>query len=413
MQADKASEGLTCYLVGGAVRDRLLGDPVKDRDWVVVGATAEQMSARGFKRVGRDFPVFLHPVSHEEYALARTERKTGPGYHGFDFDAGPGVSLEADLARRDLSINAMAMDAQGNLSDPFGGQKDLQDGRLRHISRAFEEDPVRVLRVARFAARYHHREFSVARSTMDLMRGMVSAGEVDALVAERVWLDLKKALNERTPSAFVQTLRDCDALERLLPELDRLFGIPQPAQYHPEIDTGEHILLCLDRAAALGAGAAVVFACLVHDLGKALTPANKWPAHHRHEQLGLEPVTQLCERIRVPGDYRTLALAVCAEHINCHRAFELKPATVLKLIESAGGLRSEQRLEDFLLACQADYQGRKGCANKAYPQAEYLRQARAAVIAVQAAPLIEKGLTKGKLGAALRQARISAIASVG
>ena len=265
------------------------------------------MLTRGFKRVGRDFPVFLHPMTREEYALARTERKTGPGYHGFDFDAGPEVTLRADLARRDLTINAMAMDADGNLCDPFEGKKDLQKGRLRHVSKAFAEDPVRILRVARFAARYQHREFSVARPTMNLMRDMVNAGEADALVAERVWLDLNKALGERTPSAFVRVLRDCGALRRLLPELDCLFGVPQPAEHHPEIDTGEHVLLCLDRAAELAAGARIVFACLVHDLGKALTPEDNWPAHHQHEQLGLEPVNQLCDRIRVPNSYRTLA----------------------------------------------------------------------------------------------------------
>jgi tRNA nucleotidyltransferase (CCA-adding enzyme) len=412
MQADPATEGLNCFLVGGAVRDQLLNDPVKDRDWVVIGAHADEMLKRGFKRIGRDFPVFLHPVSREEYALARTERKTGPGYHGFDFDAGPEVTLVEDLGRRDLTINAMAMDAEQQLIDPFDGRKDLETRRLRHVSDAFAEDPVRILRVARFAARYQHRGFSVAESTLSMMRKMVENGEADTLVAERIWLDLHKALGEATPSAFVRVLRDCGALARILPELDCLFGVPQPAEHHPEIDTGEHVLLTVDRAAALGAGTEVVFACLVHDLGKALTPAEKWPAHHSHEQLGLKPIAALCERIRVPGNHRELALAVCAQHLNCHRVFELKASTVLKLIESANGLRQQQRLESFLLACQADFQGRTGRSQAPYPQAEFMRRAREAAIGVAVEPLIETGLSKGKLGAALREARIRAIAAL-
>jgi len=409
MAVDRVLAGLNRYLVGGAVRDRLLAEPVVDRDWVVVGATAEEMLQRGFKQVGHHFPVFLHPKSGEEYALARTEKKTGPGYHGFDFNADPAVTLQADLARRDLTINAMALDNDGRLIDPFGGQQDLAQGRLRHVSGAFAEDPVRILRVARFAARYQQRGFVIAPETLDLMRAMVTAGEVDALVAERVWQDLERALAEPRPSAFVRVLRDCGALARLLPELECLFGVPQPEQHHPEIDTGEHVLLCLDRAADLDAGAAVVFACLVHDLGKALTPPEHWPAHHGHEQLGLKPVRQLCERIRVPNHYRDLALAVCAQHLNCHRVFELKASTILKLIEAAGGLRDPLRFEQFLSACQADYQGRKGRVEQPYPQGEFLRQARIAVLAVAAAPLIEQGLTQARLGAALRQSRVDAI----
>ncbi len=346
------------YAVGGSVRDALLGLPVQDRDHVVVGATPEQMIAAGYTPVGKDFPVFLHPRTHEEYALARTERKTAPGYKGFVFHAGGDVSLEDDLMRRDLTINAIAQAEDGSLIDPFGGREDLDVRIFRHVSPAFAEDPVRILRVARFAARFP--EFAVARETNDLMRQMVAAGEVDALVPERVWQELARGLMERKPSRMFEVLRACGALQRILPELDALWGVPQPAKYHPEIDTGAHIMLVIDYAARQSYTLPIRFAALLHDLGKGLTPAAMWPRHHGHEALGAKLVEQLCERLKIPSDCRELALMTAREHGNVARAAELRPATVVALFERCDAFRRPQRFIDMLDASACDHFGRTG-----------------------------------------------------
>jgi len=389
------------YLVGGAVRDTLLGYPVRERDWVVVGATAQDMLARGFRQVGRDFPVFLHPKTGEEYALARTERKTGRGHTGFAVDCRAGVTLEEDLRRRDLTINAMAQDGRGAVIDPCGGQRDLQRRLLRHVSGAFVEDPLRVLRTARFAARYAHLDFRVAAETLELMREIVACGELAALPAERIWAELDRALCERDPDEFLRVLRACGALRELLPEVDALFGVPQSAAHHPEIDTGEHLLLALQQAARLDAPATSRFAVLMHDLGKALTPVETLPRHIGHERRGLAAVTAVCDRLRAPNRYRELALAVCAQHLLCHRAPELRGKTVLRLLAGAGLLRQPERLEAFLLACEADARGRLGREDQPYPQADYLRRALAAARSVSAADVAAKGLTGRALGNAI------------
>ena len=401
------------YLVGGAVRDALLGRPVVDRDYVVVGASPDDLLALGYKPVGKDFPVFLHPRSGEEYALARTERKTGRGYHGFVFQADAKVTLEQDLARRDLTINAIAQDDQGALTDPFHGVQDIEARALRHVSEAFVEDPVRVLRVARFAARFAPMGFSVADETMALMRQMVRDGEVDHLVPERVWAETRKALAEPQPSAFLRVLRACGALAVLFPEIDALYGVPQRAEFHPEIDTGVHLEMVLDAAARLAPGNDLVgFCALTHDLGKALTPANELPRHVGHEHRGVAPLRALAERLRVPTEHAALAEQVCREHLNAHRAFELKPATVLKLLSALDALRRPVRLEHFLAACEADKRGRLGHENNAYPQAAYLRDARAAAAAVDASQFLAQGLIGPAIGAAMNAARVEAIALV-
>lgn len=400
------------YIVGGAVRDQQLGLPVKDRDWVVVGATPEQLRQQGFKLVGKDFPVFLHPHTNEEYALARTERKTAAGYHGFKVYAAPEVTLEQDLQRRDLTINAMALDSTGRLIDPFGGQRDLEQRLLRHVSPAFAEDPVRILRLARFAARYDHLGFQVAAETQTLMQNMVANGEVDALVPERVWAETERALQEIAPQRFFTVLRDCGVLARLFPELEQLFGVPQPAQHHPEIDSGLHTLACLQQAVRLGANTPTRFAVLCHDFGKGLTPVSQWPRHHGHERRGVPLVEALCQRLRVPRHYRELAVLVCAEHLHCHRALELRPVTVLKLLERVDAFRRPERLADILLACECDARGRAGREDQAYPQAEYLRQVHAVAGAVPARRFAEQGLRGSEIAAALHQARISAIRRV-
>ncbi len=407
-----AINDLQCYVVGGAVRDALLGLPVEDRDWVVVGATPDDLRARGFLPVGKDFPVFLHPETREEYALARTERKTAPGYHGFDVHAAPDVTLEDDLRRRDLTINAMARAADGSLIDPFGGQHDLEQRRLRHVSPAFAEDPVRILRLARFAARYHRLGFEVAPETLELMRAMVAAGEVDALVAERVWAETERALLEPDPQRYFEVLRDCGALARIFPEIDRLFGVPQPARYHPEIDTGVHLLLCLQQAVKLGADAETRFAVLVHDLGKGVTPEDQWPAHRGHEKAGLPLVRELCERLRVPKAHRELALIVTEWHLHCHRALELRPRTVLELLERTDAFRRPDRFERFLLACECDARGRTGLEERDYPQVEWLKQAREAAAGVDVRALVEQGYQGEAMAEALRGARIGAIRRV-
>ncbi|MEO6926739.1 MAG: multifunctional CCA addition/repair protein [Rhodanobacter sp.] len=401
------------FLVGGAVRDKLLGRPAGDHDYVVVGASPEDLLALGYKPVGKDFPVFLHPTTGEEYALARTERKTGRGYHGFVFQADASVTLEQDLARRDLTINAIAEDAEGNLTDPFGGVADIKARVLRHVSPAFMEDPVRVLRVARFAARFAPSGFTLAPETMALMRQMVRAGEVDHLVPERVWAETRKALGEAQPAAFVSLLRECGALAVLFPEIDALYGVPQRAEFHPEIDCGVHLELVLDQAAKLAPGDDLVgFCALTHDLGKALTPPEELPRHIGHEHRGVAPLRALAGRLKVPTEHAALAELVCREHLNAHRAFELKPATVLKLLSALDALRRPTRLDSFLAACMADKRGRLGHEQDAYPQADYLRQARAAAAAVDAAPFVAAGLTGPAIGTALETARIAAIAAV-
>ncbi|HUG98025.1 MAG TPA: multifunctional CCA addition/repair protein [Gammaproteobacteria bacterium] len=399
------------YLVGGAVRDELLGLPVGDRDWVVVGATQQDMERAGYRPVGRDFPVFLHPVSHEEYALARTERKTAPGYRGFVVNAAPEVTLEDDLQRRDLTVNAMARAPDGRLVDPWRGLPDLEARVLRHVSPAFVEDPVRILRTARLAARFHELGFTVAPETMALMRQMVAAGEADALVAERVWQETRRALGTARPDIFLEVLRDCGALAAVFPEIDALFGVPQPARWHPEVDTGRHMLLCMRAAARLGLDVETRFAVLLHDLGKGTTRPEFWPAHHGHEERSASLARELCERLRAPASYRELAEIVARFHGLCHRAGELRPATLLKLLEGTDALRRPERFEKFLLACEADLKGRDGLEEAPYPQAALLRRALAAAAAVDPQPLVSEGLTGEALREELRAQRVAAIAA--
>ncbi|GAB3358936.1 multifunctional CCA addition/repair protein [Lysobacter tyrosinilyticus] len=400
------------YLVGGAVRDRLLGLDHGDRDYVVVGESQASMEAAGFKAVGRDFPVFLHPQTGEEYALARTERKSGRGYRGFVVDADPSVTLEEDLQRRDFTINAIAQDEDGTLVDPFGGERDLEARVLRHVSPAFAEDPLRVLRAARFMARFADLGFHVAPETMELMREMVASGELAELTPERVWQELRRAVASAKPSAFLRTLHDCGALAVVLPEVDALYGVPQRAEFHPEVDTGVHIELVCDMAARLAPGDDLVgFAALTHDLGKALTPAHILPRHIGHENAGIEPLRALCERLKVPTDFRQLAECVCRDHLNVHRMRELRAATVFELIGRCDGFRRPERIAQIALACEADKRGRTGFADIEYPAGRLLREAHAAAIAVRAADL-GSDLQGPELGEALRRARIVAIASV-
>lgn len=400
------------YLVGGAVRDELLGLTPRERDFVVVGATPEALLAQGFQPVGNDFPVFLHPETHEEYALARTERKSGRGYQGFTFHTDPSVTLEQDLQRRDLTINAMARDGNGALVDPFKGRADLETRTLRHVSPAFVEDPVRVLRVARFMARFAPLGFQVADETLDLMREIVQQGECDHLVSERVWQETERALGSAAPRAFVETLRACGALQVIFPEVDALFGVPQRPEWHPEVDTGEHLLLVLDQAARLSGDPRVRFACLVHDLGKGVTPADILPSHRGHESTGVPLVRGLCRRLRVPRDYQRLAEITCREHLNCHRAFELRPAGIMRLLERTDALRRPLCFERFLTACEADARGRTGFQDQSYPQADYLRRCLAAAGATEVKPLLEAGFEGAALGEQLREARIRAIRQV-
>ncbi|MBB3062204.1 multifunctional CCA addition/repair protein [Microbulbifer rhizosphaerae] len=394
------------YLVGGAVRDKLLGRPIHERDWVVVGADEERMRDLGFTPVGRDFPVFLHPDTGEEYALARTERKSGHGYGGFTVHAAADITLEQDLLRRDLTINAMAEGEDGELIDPYGGRADLEARLLRHVSPAFAEDPLRILRVARFAARYHHLGFTIADDTMTLMRRMVDAGEVQHLVAERVWKEVSRALTEPDPDVFIRVLRDCGALAILLPEVNRLFGVPQPPQHHPEIDTGEHVLLALRAAPAQ---LPVRFAVLLHDLGKGITPSDILPSHRGHERAGLPLVRDVCRRLRAPGQLTALALGVCEYHLHCHKAFELRPQTLLKILRALDAFRRPERFEQFLLACEADARGRTGLRDRDYPQVDYLRAVREAAAAVSAEGLMARGFEGAELGKALDRERIAAL----
>ena len=405
------------YMVGGAVRDALLGLPVQDRDWVVIGATPEQMLAQGYLPVGRDFPVFLHPETREEYALARTERKSGRGYRGFVVHAAPDVTLEEDLARRDLTINAIAEDVDGisarALFDPYFGHRDLQARVLRHVSKAFREDPVRILRVARFAARFA--DFSVAPETTQLMREMVDAGEADHLVPERVWQELARGLMEAQPPRMFAVLRSCGALAVLLPEVERLWGVPQRAEYHPEVDTGVHLMMVLDMAARLEVPLAVRFACLTHDLGKGETPAELLPRHIGHEQRSAQLLRGVCERLRVPVDCRELADVVAREHGNIHRSGELNAAAVLRLLERCDAIRKPARFEDVLLACECDARGRLGFEESAYPQRERLLAAMHAARAVDTAPLAaeaaKRGLKGPQVGEQIHAARAQAIAA--
>lgn len=408
------NSSMQIYLVGGAVRDELLGLPVKERDWVVVGATPAQMEALGYRRVGRDFPVYLHPETSEEYALARTERKTGPGYRGFEVHADQSVTLEEDLRRRDLTINAMARTADGELVDPVGGQDHLQARLLHHVSEAFREDPVRILRLARFAARFHTLGFKVAPATLDLMRSMVGAGEVASLVPERVWQETAAALAEPRPDVYIQVLRDCGALAVVFPEIDALFGVPQPAKWHPEIDTGVHVLLALQEAARRSFSTEVRFAVLVHDLGKGTTDRAEWPRHTGHEERSVELVLDLCQRLAVPNRFRDLAVAVARNHGLCHRALELRPATILGLLESLDAFRRGHRVTEFLDACEADARGRTGLAEEPYPQRELLLAAWQAALAVDARAITDPGsdgqqLRGEAIGEAIRQARLVAV----
>lgn len=424
------AQNLETYLVGGAVRDQIMGFAIKDRDWVVVGATAKEMLKLGFKQVGKDFPVFLHPSSGEEYALARAERKTSKGYHGFEFDSHPGITLQQDLQRRDLTMNAMAMDSAGNLIDPFGGQRDIKEKLIRHVSDAFKEDPVRVLRVARFAARYAGKGCRVAADTQAMMVDMVANGEVDALVAERVWQEMYACLQGKNCAVFFRELRNCGALEKILPEIDALFGVPQTEKYHPEIDTGIHILMSLDAAERLTGNPMYLFAVLVHDLGKALTPSAELPSHRGHEKRGLKPIKQLCARLNVPSQYRSFALKVCEFHLHCHRIEQLKASTVIRLLEKFDGFRKPELIAGFALCCLADKRGRSGHEQENDAQMNLLLEYHRAALAVDGGKVanevrqradidndIDAKITKtkiigAKIKAAIRKQRIAAIAKV-
>ncbi|MDB9948441.1 multifunctional CCA addition/repair protein [Porticoccaceae bacterium] len=400
------------YRVGGAVRDKLLNYFSDENDWLVVGATPEKMVELGYLPVGNDFPVFIKPDTGEEYALARTERKSGHGYGGFTFHAAADVSLEEDLVRRDLTINAMAEDDDGQLYDPYQGQADLDKKILRHVSEAFTEDPLRVLRVARFAARYHHLGFTVAPETMALMTAIASSGELDYLVAERVWKETERALGERSPDIYIEVLRQCGALDVLFPEVSRLFGVPQRADYHPEIDTGIHTLMALQQSVRLSRSSKIRFAVLVHDLGKGITPDHVLPSHRGHEARGVPLVNDVCDRFKVPNDVRQLALVVTEYHLMCHKAQELKPETIVNLLKGVGALKSRDRLEDFILCCEADARGRTGFEDRAYPSSDYLRAALDGISNISVADLVEAGVDGAEIGRQLhlrRTARMSEI----
>lgn len=395
------------YLVGGAIRDQLLEIDVYDKDWVVVGATPEQLLEKGYTAVGKDFPVFLHPKTKEEHALARTERKIGSGYTGFECYFAADVTLEEDLLRRDLTINAMAQDPDGTIIDPFNGQADLRDRILRHVSSAFTEDPLRVLRVARFAAKLDHLGFSVADETLTLMRQIVHSGELNNLTPERVWLEWQKSLSTPNPQVFLSVLRQCGALSVLLPELDALFGVPQPEKWHPEIDTGIHTLMVAKQAALLSNSLPVRFAAQVHDLGKGVTPPSKWPSHKMHCHTGLKLIKQLCERVRVPNEYRDLALMVCDQHSNIHRAVELRPETKLKVLNKFDVWRKPERLQDILLCCMADSRGRTGHEEIDYPQKAIFEQAYQAALSVDVQSIIQDGFKGADIREEMEKRRVS------
>jgi len=406
------TDNLNAYLVGGAVRDRLLGIEVKDRDWVVVGATAAEMLRRGFKPVGKDFPVFAHPRNGEQYALARRERKIGKGYRGFAAVSAPDITLEQDLLRRDITINAIAADGDGALIDPFGGAADIKRRVIRHVSAAFSEDPVRILRAARFAARFNHLGFTIHRDTYALMRRMVAAGEADALQPERVWQELRSVFSDGATSRFIAELRKCGALARVMPELDALFGVAQPAEHHPEIDAGEHMLLALDAAHKLSSDPLVIFAAMTHDLGKALTPASELPSHPDHELAGLKPIEILCARLRAPVQYRKFALTVCKNHMLFHRLAELTPSAVLNLLESLNAFNRREQVRMFGLCGLADKRGRKGRQNEAAPQFELLQKYHAAALTVDAAAIAAELSDGEQIKRAVRASRVAAIAAV-
>ncbi len=403
---------MKAYLVGGAVRDSLLGLSVKEKDWVVVGESPEALLSQGYVAVGKDFPVFLHPKTKEEYALARTEKKIGKGYHGFKCHATPEVTLEEDLERRDLTINAMALNEKNELVDPFGGQQDLQKKQLRHVSTAFVEDPLRVLRVARFYARFAHLGFQIAEDTQRLMTNMVKAGELAHLVPERVWKEIQKALSAEKPQCFFQALRDCGGLAVLLPELDKLYGVPQDKAWHPEVDTGVHTLLVLEQAALLSPDPCVRFAALLHDLGKGLTSPSLWPKHPGHEAASLPLVKQLCRRLRVPKAYEALALLAARWHGQCHNILALPSEHVLELLEAVDAFRRPERFVDFLLVCEADSRGRTGFEQQSYPQRAFLQQALATACAIKGASLKAQDLQGLELASALREKRVKAIATL-
>ncbi|ASW81896.1 multifunctional CCA addition/repair protein [Vibrio anguillarum] len=400
------------YLVGGAVRDQLLHIDIYDKDWVVVGSSPEQMLATGFTPVGKDFPVFLHPKTKQEYALARTERKTGAGYTGFACYYAPDVTLEEDLARRDLTINAIAQDNAGKLIDPYGGQRDLHNRLLRHVSDAFIEDPLRVLRVARFAAKFAHLGFTIADETMALMKQITQSGELQHLTAERVWQEWQKSLATQHPEIFISALRQCGALKVVLPELDRLFGVPQPEKWHPEIDTGVHTLMVAAQAAKLSSSIAVRFAAQVHDLGKGVTPKSEWPSHKMHCHTGINIIKALCERVRIPNECKELALLVCEQHSNIHRAAELKPSTKLKILDKLDAWRKPERLLDVLLCCQADHAGRLGCEETPYPQRDIFLKAYQAALSIDVQQVIRDGFQGKAIKEELDKRRIAAISAV-
>lgn len=397
------------YLVGGAVRDKILGLPVKDYDWVVTGATPEEMLQQDYTTVGKDFPVFLHPETHEEYALARTERKTAAGYHGFQFHADSDITLEEDVKRRDLTINALAEDENGNIIDYVNGQEDIKNRILRHVSPAFAEDPVRILRIARFAARFANLGFKVADETMQLMRKMTEQGEVDALVAERVWQETERALGEPSPEVFIEVLRECGALAILFPEIDCLFGVPQLKEHHPEIDTGVHTLMVLQQACLLSNEPIVRFAALTHDLGKGATPKELLPDHHGHEESGYQLVKDLCKRYKVPNQFRQLAEITARYHTHVHRAFEIKAKTLLKVLNTIDAFRKPERFEQFLLACTADSHGRLGYENYNYQQAPFFSTVRDKASRVDVQKIIKDGFEKEKISEELYQRRLIAV----
>lgn len=395
------------YLVGGAVRDQLLGIPVFERDWVVVGATPDDLLSQNYRQVGRDFPVFLHPQTNEEYALARTERKSAPGYYGFSCSYDESVTLEDDLARRDLTINALAMDTEGQIIDPYGGQEDLNKKILRHVSPAFVEDPVRVLRVARFAARFHHLGFTLANETRSLMYSMVKNKELEHLVAERVWKEWQRSLTEKNPEQFILTLRSCDALRVVLPELDALFGVPNPYKHHPEVDSGIHTLMVLEAATQLSADPIIRFAALVHDLGKALTPMVKWPRHLGHEESGVPLVNSLCQRLRIPSEYRDLGVQSARYHLMIHRVLELKPSTIVSTLERVDAFRRPHLFEQLLLSCEADSKGRGVVVM--YPQSQLWRDALAVCVTVDVKDIVAQGHTGLQIKALLHQERVKRV----
>ena len=397
------------YLVGGAVRDALLNIPIKDKDWVVVGSTPEELINLGYSQVGADFPVFLHPKTKEEHALARTERKSGSGYQGFICDFSPDISLEDDLLRRDLTINAMAQDDDGSIVDPYNGQQDIENKKLRHVSKAFAEDPLRVLRVARFAARFAHLGFTIADETIELMREIASSGELAHLTAERVWQETERALGESQPWVYFEALRECNALEIIFPELDHLFGIPQPEKHHPEIDCGIHTLMVLEQASQLSSDINIRWASLLHDLGKGLTREDILPSHHGHEQSGEQLVIELNQRLKTPNEFKDLSRLVCVYHTHVHRAFELKPQTLLKFFNKIDLWRKPERLQQILLACKADSRGRTGFEKVEYNQVEYITEIAEACLSVTAKQFVEQGIKGKAIGEAIAQERLKVI----